>query len=134
MQLPLPTVVLQTCGSLPGKQSPAHSVAFQSVSELGETKAACWIHSNPTVTGCFPPEEGRTEVLKWRADTESSSLGHLSGSSGREEHRGQGGKTRTNCDLSRPWLKGLHCSPLCSPACAHKHCSAVKSHSQTEAS
>lgn len=37
----------QTHGSLPRKQSPAHSVAFCSISELGETKAACWLHRNP---------------------------------------------------------------------------------------
>jgi len=100
MQLPLPTVVLKTCGSLPRKQSPAHSVAFRSISELEETKAACWIHSNPTVTGCFPPEEGRPEVLKWQADR-AAVLGHLSRSSGEEEHRGQGGKACTTFDLSQ---------------------------------
>lgn len=72
MELPLPTVVLKTCGSLPRKQSPAHSVAFRSVSELGETKAACWSHSNPTVTGCFPPEEGRTEEVESRQREQQS--------------------------------------------------------------
>lgn len=72
MELPLPTVVLKTCGSLPRKQSPAHSVAFRSVSELGETKAACWSHSNPTVTGCFPPEEGRTEEVESRRREQQS--------------------------------------------------------------
>lgn len=76
----------QDCGSLPRKQSPAHSVAFSNVSELGETKAACWIHSKPTGTGCFPPGEGRIEVLKWCAEQESSSLGHLPGSPGEEGH------------------------------------------------
>lgn len=79
-------LVLKTCGSLPRKQSPAHSVAFCNVSELGETKAACWTHSKPTGTGCFPPGEGRTEVPKRRAEQESSSLGHLPGSPGEEGH------------------------------------------------
>ena len=57
----------QTHGSLPRKQSPAHSVAFCSISELGETKAACWLHSKPTGTGCFPPEEGGVHIFQPRS-------------------------------------------------------------------
>lgn len=57
----------QTHGSLPRKQSPAHSVAFCSISELGETKAACWLHSKPTGTGCFPPEEDGVHIFQPRS-------------------------------------------------------------------
>lgn len=66
----------ETPGFLPRKQSPAHSVAFCSISELGETKAACWFHSKPTGTGCFPPEEGGVHTLNQK-QTRGSHPGHL---------------------------------------------------------
>lgn len=66
----------QTHGFLPRKQSPAHSVAFCSILELGETKAACWLHSKPTGTGCFPPEEGGVHTLNQK-QTRGSHPGHL---------------------------------------------------------
>lgn len=68
----------QTHGFLPRKQSPAHSVAFCSISELGETKAACWLYSKPTGTGCFPPEEGGVHTLNQK-HTRGSHPGHLIG-------------------------------------------------------
>lgn len=63
---------------LPRKQSPAHSVAFCSIAELGETKAACWLHSKPTGTGCFPPEEGGVHTFN-QEQTRGSHLRHLTG-------------------------------------------------------
>lgn len=68
----------QTHGFLPRKQSPAHSVAFCSISELGETKAACWLHSKPTGTGCFSPEEGGVHTLNQK-QTRGSHPGNLTG-------------------------------------------------------
>lgn len=75
IQLPL-LPLCQTHGFLPRKQSPAHSVAFCSISELGETKAACWLHSKPTGTGCFPPEECGVHTLNQK-QTRGSHLWHL---------------------------------------------------------
>lgn len=75
IQLPL-LPLCQTHGFLPRKQSPAHSVAFCSISELGETKAACWLHSKPTGTGCFPPEEGGVHTLNQK-QTRGSHPWHL---------------------------------------------------------
>lgn len=68
----------QTGGSLPGKQSPAHSVAFCSISELGETKAACWLHSKPTGTGCFLPVKGGVHTFN-QEQTKGGRPRHLTG-------------------------------------------------------
>lgn len=114
IQLSLPTIVLKTCGSLPGKQSPAHSVAFCGVSELGETKAACWTHSKPTVTGCLPPEEGRADVFNWGADQGEQQSGspHQVSWVKWAPRPGRQGQYK-----SWPVFSMLHSFPLCNPVC-----------------